>query len=76
MNKAKTDFDKPAKDFIFILTVFNAVSYTHLVPQPGGGDIAVGLHQFLITAVHVHAYPVNRRIDFLRLGEMCIRDRI
>ena len=23
MNKAKTDFDKPAKDFIFILTVFN-----------------------------------------------------
>ena len=40
------------------------------VPQPGGGDIAVGLHQFLITAVHVHAYPVNRRIDFLRLGAL------
>ena len=40
------------------------------VPQPGGGDIAVGLHQFLVTAVHVHAYPVNRRIDFLRLGAL------
>lgn len=40
------------------------------VPQPGGGDIAVGLHQFLVTAVHVHTYPVNRRIDFLRLGAL------
>ena len=40
------------------------------VPQPGGGDIAVGLHQFLVTAVHVYAYPVNRRIDFLRLGAL------
>ena len=26
------------------------------VPQPGGGDIAVGLHQFLVTAVHVDVY--------------------
>mgnify|MGYP007098454358 FL=1 len=40
------------------------------VPQPGGGDIAVGLHQFLVTTVHVHTYPVNRRIDFLRLGAL------
>ena len=40
------------------------------VPQPGGGDIAVGLHQFLVTAVHVHTYPVNRRINFLRLGAL------
>ena len=40
------------------------------VPQPGGGDIAVGLHQFLVTAVHVHTYPVNRRIDFLCLDAL------
>ena len=40
------------------------------VPQPGGGDITVGLHQLLVTAVHVHTYPVNRRIDFLRLGAL------
>ena len=42
--------------------------------RPGGGDIAVGLHQFLVTAVHVHTNPVNRRIDFLRLGALARGD--
>ena len=40
------------------------------IPQPGSSDIAVGLHQFLVTTVHVHTYPVNRRIDFLCLDAL------
>lgn len=38
--------------------------------QFGGGYISVRLHQFLVSAVHLHPNLVNRTVDSLRFGTL------